>query len=101
LTVISLLNSPLRRSPVAWLFGWFWSGTLGGFLLQRIGRGVQSSGSGGRTTGSAIVPAERPRPTPAVASRSVAGGDALPTQVQRLEERVAALEQWRTGSNAP
>jgi hypothetical protein len=103
LTMISLLNSPLRRSPVGWLFGWFWTGVPGRWLLTRISRSVPVSGSGGRTTESAIAQAVRRPSKPPLVSQApqIAPGDPLPTQVQRLEERVAALEQWRNRGNAP
>jgi serine/threonine-protein kinase len=87
LSVVNLLRSPLRANVGEHLFRLVWVSPIGRAMLALLGLRVN------RPTGTQTLPPTRPVTAPAA---PVHTSKALPvTDTTTLEDRVAALEQWR------
>lgn len=87
LSVVNLLRSPLRANIGEHLFRLVWASPIGRGILSLLGLGVA------RATTPQTLPPTRPVTAPAVPVHTSKATPAADTAT--LENRVAALEQWR------
>lgn len=101
LAVVALLRSPLRRPPGEWLFVLFWMGPIGRRLLAQAMGDTARDDRGRIDTAGVITRARAAARVESAGSVSASAGTASTSPVPRpgqsspLEDRVAALEQWR------
>ncbi len=87
LSVVNLLRSPLRANIGEHLFRLVWASAIGRAVLSLLGLGVA------RATAPQTLPPTRPVTAPAAPVHTSKATPAADTTT--LENRVAALEQWR------
>ena len=87
LSVVNLLRSPLRANIGEHLFRLVWASAIGRAMLSLLGLGVA------RATTPQTLPPTRPVTAPAAPIHTSKATPA--THTATLENRVAALEQWR------